>query len=105
MMQQINLLQNRSVFPTVVAFVVPKTTPSASGSYGRQASRQTKVLLFQEIFKSYNLTSNALFGYFQTTSCCTNRLTALVFQTMIITRLVLQAHFWEAILFLINLYY
>ena len=56
MMQQINPLQNnRSVFRTVVAFIVPKTGPihlvQVGLMAGWQAGRQTKALLFQEILK------------------------------------------------------
>ena len=47
-------------------------TPSASGSYGRPAVQSADKSLV--VLKSYNSTS-AFFGYFRTTSCCTNSLT------------------------------
>ena len=68
MTQQINLLQNnRSAFWMVVAFFVLKNwthTPSASGSYVRLAVQQAdESFVVLKNFKSYNLTSNAFFGY------------------------------------------
>ena len=50
MMQWINLLQNnRSVFQTVVAFVVLKTGPIHLVLVGLTAGRQTKLSLFKKI--------------------------------------------------------
>ena len=65
MMQQVNLLQNnRSVFQTVVAFVVPNTGPIHLVLVGLMAVQQAEKNL---CLKNYNSTSNAFFINFWTT--------------------------------------
>ena len=61
MTQQINLFQNnRSVFRTVIAFVVPKTGLIHVVLVGLMAGRQKPRRV--KCFESYNSTFNAFFG-------------------------------------------